>query len=67
MRARRAVKAALSGDDAAALTRARAEVHGAKVSLGERGEPWWEDGDPDYNRYLVKNTPYAAWWAGVAP
>ena len=37
---------------------ARAAVHLAKVALGERGPPWWDDGAHDYNRYLVKNTPY---------
>ena len=20
---------------------------------------WWDDGAPDYNRHLLKNTPYA--------
>jgi hypothetical protein len=33
--------------------------------LGERGPPWWDDGARDYNRYLVKNTPYAAWYVGL--
>jgi hypothetical protein len=33
--------------------------------LGERGPPWWTDGAPDYNRHLARNTPYAAWFAGV--
>jgi len=63
MDARRAVRAA--GDDAAALRRARGRVHAAKVALGERGPVWWSDGAPDYHRYLVKNTPYAAWFAGL--
>jgi len=44
---------------------ARAAVEAAKVALGERGPPWWTDGAPDYNRMLVKNTPYAAWFASV--
>ncbi len=59
MDARRAVKAALKDDDAAALTRARSQVHAAKVALGERGPVWWDDGAPDYNRKMVANTPYA--------
>ena len=42
---------------------ARARVHAAKVALGERGPPWWQDGAPDYNRHMVHNTPYAAWFA----
>ena len=40
MTARRDVGVALrSGEDPAA---ARARVHAAKVALGERGTPWWE-------------------------
>lgn len=42
---------------------ARAAVDAAKHALGERGPVWWTDGAPDYNRYLAKNTPYAAWFA----
>ena len=59
MTARRAVREAR--DDPAALKRARAGVHAAKVALGERGPPWWTDGAPDYNRKLARNTPYAEW------
>jgi hypothetical protein len=59
MDARRAVKAALKAEDTAAEREARAKVHAAKVGLGERGPVWWDDEAPDYNRYLVKNTPYA--------
>ena len=44
---------------------ARAHVDAAKVALGERGPVWWTDGAPDYNRKLVKNTPYAAWFASI--
>ncbi|MEA5360082.1 hypothetical protein VA596_11085 [Amycolatopsis sp., V23-08] len=40
MAARRAVGAA--GDDDDARARARERVQLAKVALGERGEPWWE-------------------------
>ena len=58
MDARRAVGAALRAGDAAAEKAARAKVHAAKVALGERGLVWWNDGAPDYNRKLVKNTPY---------
>ncbi|MFC8885795.1 hypothetical protein, partial [Streptomyces cinereoruber] len=42
MAARRAVAAALREHDAEAERAARARVHTAKVALGERGEPWWE-------------------------
>ena len=46
--------------------RARADVDDAKVALGERGPVWWDDGAPDWNRHLAKNTPYAAWHAARA-
>lgn len=49
MAARRAVKHAKQSND-------------AKHALGERGPVWWTDGAPDYNRHLVKNSPYAAWY-----
>ena len=62
MDARRAVRDA--GDDAGAEKAARARVHAAKVALGERGPVWWDDGAPDLNRHMAKNTPYAEWWAG---
>ena len=59
MNARRAVRDALKAEDREAERAARAQVHAAKIALGERGPVWWEDGAPDYNRHLVKNTPYA--------
>lgn len=57
MSARRAVRDAKG--DSAALSAARKRVDAAKTSLGERGPVWWDDGAPDYNRKLLKNTPYA--------
>ena len=59
MDARRAVAAAKRAHDAAAESAARVQVDAAKIALGERGPVWWDDGAPDYNRHLVKNTPYA--------
>lgn len=50
---------------AARRLRDRARVDAAKRALGERGEPWWTDGAPDWNRRLVKNSPYAEWFAGL--
>ena len=41
---------------------ARRRVHQLKVALGERGPVWWTDGAPDYNRRLVRNTPYREWF-----
>jgi hypothetical protein len=67
MAARRAVKAALKSKDAAELAAARAQVNAAKVALGERGPVWWDDGAPDYNQKLVKNTPYAQWFVTESP
>ena len=59
MTARRAVRDAGSSGDLEALASARLAVDRAKRALGERGPVWWSDGAPDYNRYLVCNTPYA--------
>ncbi len=64
MKARRAVHDA-KGDEARLKT-ARSRVHAAKVALGERGPAWWDDGAPDYNRHMAKNTPYADWWSTIA-
>jgi len=45
---------------------AKARVDRAKRGLGERGAVWWTDGAPDYNRKLVKNSPYAEWFESVS-
>jgi len=66
MESRRAVKAALAMDDEDALKAARSSVNAVKVSLGERGPVWWTDGAKDFNRYLVKNTPYHRWHERVS-
>lgn len=63
MAARRALRGTVSPEQRAA---ARAAVEAAKRGLGERGPVWWADGAPDYNRHLVKNTPYAAWFESLA-
>jgi hypothetical protein len=65
MQARRAVGQARRSGDAEALRAAGQGVDAAKRALGERGPVWWTDGTPDYNRRLVKNTPYATWYAGL--
>lgn len=65
MAARRAVAAAKRAGDADAETQAHAAVDVAKVALGERGPVWWDDGAPDLNRHMARNTPYAAWFAGL--
>lgn len=52
MGARRAVRAA--GGRRKATSRARARVHDAKLALGERGEPWWEEGSTDGRRQRIE-------------
>jgi len=63
MAARRAVRE-VKGDPQA-IEMARRLVDQAKVALGERGDPWRNDGAPDYNRHMAKNTPYADWFASL--
>ena len=60
MNGRRQLRGKCSAEHRAA---ARAAVDAAKVALGERGPVWWDDGEPDFNRRLVRNTPYAVWYA----
>jgi len=59
MDARRALRGQRPEPERAA---ARREVDDAKRALGERGPVWWSDGTPDFNRKLVKNTPYREWF-----
>lgn len=58
MSARRAVRDSKGEPEATAKARRL-----VKIALGERGAPWWDDGAPDYNRHMAKNTPYAEWFA----
>jgi hypothetical protein len=67
MQARSRVGHAKRAGDADAERQARAAVHAAKVALGERGPAWWDDGAPDYNRRMARNTPYAAWFQATEP
>jgi len=59
---RRAVKAAKASAYPDEMKAARASVQAAKVSLGERGPVWWDDGAQDLNRHPVENTLYADWF-----
>ena len=63
MAARREVGVARRAGDRQGLAQAGAAVDAAKCALGERGPVWWQDGAPDFNRHLAKNTPYASWYA----
>ncbi len=65
MDARRAIGRAKRSGDIGAERAARAQVHRAKVALGERGPVWWDDDAPDDNRRMVENTGYAAWFDQV--
>ncbi|WP_366522242.1 hypothetical protein [uncultured Sphingomonas sp.] len=65
MDARRIIGSAGRAGDRDAVAAARARVHAAKVALGERGPVWWNDGAPDLNRRMARNTPYAAWFAAL--
>ena len=65
MQARREVGKALRIKDLDAQRLARQAVDAAKRGLGERGSPWWTDGAADYNRRMVRNTPYAGWYAAL--
>ena len=56
---------ARADNDSDALAAARGAVDAAKVGLGERGPVWWNDGAPDLNRRMAKNTPYGAWLAAM--
>jgi hypothetical protein len=59
LHARREVHDATNSRDRIA---ARVKVDAAKRALGERGQPWWDDGAPDYSRQLARDTPYSAWF-----
>lgn len=63
MSARRAIAAARRAGDTALIPAARKAVDAAKRALGERGPVWWTDGAPDFNRRMVRDTPYAEWYA----
>ena len=65
MDARRSVKDAKREDNLNREAVAHRAVDVAKFSLGERGPLWWTDGAPDLNRHMVKNTPYAGWYAAL--
>jgi hypothetical protein len=65
MEARSAKGRAMRAGDLAAREAARQRVDAAKHALGERGDVWWTDGAPDYNRHMAKNSPYADWFAAL--
>ena len=66
MAARRAVRDAKQEADREGEAAAHREVNEVKQALGERGPVWWDDGEPDLNRHMAKNTPYADWYARLS-
>ena len=66
MVARRAVGGARKAANPDAEATARRAVDEVKQALGERGPVWWDDGSPDLNRHMAKNTVYAEWYAKLA-
>ncbi|MFI9152373.1 hypothetical protein [Streptomyces sp. NPDC053367] len=50
MSARRAVRSATTEGDERAERTARSRVNRAKVALGERGTPWWEQSEGERRR-----------------
>jgi hypothetical protein len=66
MAARTAVREAQKANDREAEAAAHKAVDEVKQALGERDPVWWDDGSPDLNRHMAKNTPYADWCAGLA-
>ena len=65
MAVRRTVRAAKLSADLESEANAHKAVDDAKRALGERGPVWWDDGSPDLNRHMAKNTTYAGWYAKI--
>jgi len=57
--------AATSNPKPIRVTKVPAALDLVKIALGERGAVWWDDGAPDCNRHMAKNTPYADWFAAL--
>jgi hypothetical protein len=66
METRLAVRGTKKAADRDAEATAHRVVDEVKQALGERGPVWWDDGSPDFNRRMEKNTPYADWYAKLA-
>ena len=66
MRARLPVGHAKRSAELEAEAAAHKAVDEVKRALGERGPVWWDDGTPDLNRHMAKNTIYADRYAGLS-
>lgn len=65
MTARRAIGIARRAGDRKAEDAAHHAVDEAKVALGERGPIWGDDGAPDLNRRMARDTHHAGWFAAT--
>ena len=65
MAGRRAKGLAMRAGDDGARRAAMGAIDEVKRALGERGPVWWTDGARDWNRVMVKNSPYAEWFLGL--
>jgi len=63
MNARRGSAAARAQAGPKAEAASHSTVDRAKVALGERDPVWWNDGAPDDNRHMMRNTPFTDWFA----
>jgi hypothetical protein len=66
MKARGAIRAAKQSADLKAEAGAHRAVDEVKRALGESGPVWWDDGSPDLNLHMAKNTAYADWYAKIS-
>ena len=66
MGARRTVRDAKKAADLEAEATAHRAIDELKQALGERGPVWGDDGPPDFNRHMAKNTLYAEGYAKLA-
>ncbi len=46
----------------ARMSKDKPTVLEAKITLGESGPVWWDDGAPDYSGKIPTETPYLQWW-----
>jgi hypothetical protein len=65
MNARRDKGRAMKKGNSAEREAARQRADAAKHALGERGAVWWHDGAPDWNRHMVRNSPYSEWFRAL--
>ncbi|MCU1369380.1 MAG: hypothetical protein JWO77_574 [Ilumatobacteraceae bacterium] len=54
MRARRAIGVLIKAGDDELLADARRQVSAAKIALGERGEPWWDEPSVEGRRQRIE-------------